>query len=829
MYKLRYYNSFKDINENTIKVEVYIDTTDVVKAEELYSSAEPITITYSGEDDIFQPLKLSGASINFLVKNVLSDLYTGELRKIRVHILKNSELLWLGYCTPNIYSQSYNDEYEELTIECVDTISIGENIDYKYIQTESKISTFSEVIYHILNLLDPDKVIPNIYLHNSISLEEGESELLDRLALQERNFFDEEEEPQKVKEVLEDLFRFLGLTLFQWKNSYYAIDPKALSSGINDFSVYSRETEKYIEDVTLDLESRNLMSIGIGERNGSISLGDVFNKVNVIANTNAMDSLIPNAVEDEEDIVNQNVNPNKIWETQNTIYEDMNNQKGSKKDYTILSGYFKSLNNWGYLHPFAIDMNNFTSTIIPEVTIGNIDDIYSGVVWQKVSQYIIEEEPSSLDWSPYLTIIRKDGNYFDTGFELFEWLSLKKQPLQLFKGGYMIIDMCYRMSFHNRANTVYNDQSYNHYDRKWVNETFTNSKYGLGFVNTRIPCHLDIGDYYFDGDEWVLYSTYHDKVEKGYYKPVGGPVYGYDDAQWYKVKNSYGFWEYVNKSTYLSAPTNEKTSGPCGSDRKYFIEDQSTTDGIYGDDTIWIEETYYYECVLRDNFYLEHKNKEGDQIFGVDKRLTNTVSWRMGLANSDDGVAIPLPTDKVLSGKVNFKLYCPNHLGRSPMPINSINYQICSAWHISELTLRYTSSDTVKNIYTGEQYDPDILYSNEINVDFVNEWDDVTMKVNSYSPVATSYSYVLDIEKQDFINGVKSLATGNTQKMEEHLVEKYVSHYSTPKMKYENTILDKDITPMSLINEETLGKTMLTNTLTYDLGMGNVSVELNEI
>ena len=64
MYKLRYYTSFKDINEDTIKVEVYINTTSNISAEELYSSAEAVRVEYSC-DDIFQPLKLSGASINF--------------------------------------------------------------------------------------------------------------------------------------------------------------------------------------------------------------------------------------------------------------------------------------------------------------------------------------------------------------------------------------------------------------------------------------------------------------------------------------------------------------------------------------------------------------------------------------------------------------------------------------------------------------------------------------------------------------------------------------------------------------------------------------------
>jgi hypothetical protein len=419
------------------------------------------------------------------------------------------------------------------------------------------------------------------------------------------------------------------------------------------------------------------------------------------------------------------------------------------------------------------------------------------------------------------------GNYFDN-YQI-KWFELMNRPTLMLKGGYMIIDMSWRMSIYNKANEIFKSWARNDYDKKWEMEVFTNSSYGTGFEDTRIPCHLDIGGYYFDGDEWVSYETYNAKVARGYYKNVGGPTEGWDGAMWYKQKNSYGEWEYMNKAAYDKSTNSTKISGSCGNGRKYFIEDASTQDGRYDEDTIWIEETYYQECCLKDNFYLVHINKEGDQIFDVEKSLTNTVSWRMGLADSEDGVAIPLPKDVTLYGELNFKLFIPNHLGRAPMPLNSHTYNVCKAWHIDSLKMIYTSSDSVKDIYSGEKYEADILYSNMINELNFNEFDDLTLRVNTYNTKAVSYSYVFDLLGKDYVGDTYNVARKKSAKQEEHLISKYIDHYSSPRFTYENTVLNKDVTPFSLIHEETLNKNMVVNSVTYDLSMNNAEVQLIEL
>ena len=84
--------------------------------------------------------------------------------------------------------------------------------------------------------------------------------------------------------------------------------------------------------------------------------------------------------------------------------------------------------------------------------------------------------------------------------------------------------------------------------------------------------------------------------------------------------------------------------------------------------------------------------------------------------------------------------------------------------------------------------------------------------------------------KKDFIsNNVYNVARKKNAKPEEHLISKYIDHYSTPRFQYENTLLNKDITPFSLIHEETLNKDLAVSSITYDLCMGNAEVQLIEL
>lgn len=44
-------------------------------------------------------------------------------------------------------------------------------------------------------------------------------------------------------------------------------------------------------------------------------------------------------------------------------------------------------------------------TNIDELTIDNLQSVYAGTTWQKCIKYKVDEEPSSLNWDTYLSLL----------------------------------------------------------------------------------------------------------------------------------------------------------------------------------------------------------------------------------------------------------------------------------------------------------------------------------------------------------------------------------------------------------------------------------------
>ena len=163
-------------------------------------------------------------------------------------------------------------------------------------------------------------------------------------------------EPMTCKDVLTSLVEYLGMTLMQWKDAYYIIDYEYIDNGYTDCTLFNIRNLTSSNTI-LPISSKNIMDIGVSSSNGSISLDSVYNKVTVVANTNAIGDLCPDLI-DDDDLENQNSDPDKYY-TQ-TI-----------DDTVFLSAYFKSKENWETLQS------------VEEIDDSNVGNIYYGSFFQK--------------------------------------------------------------------------------------------------------------------------------------------------------------------------------------------------------------------------------------------------------------------------------------------------------------------------------------------------------------------------------------------------------------------------------------------------------------
>ncbi len=824
---MAYISEFKDADNNTIKIQ--IETASNTPDVEVLTLYDAMTVEYNGES-VFDSLKSSRASVNLFLSDIKPDLFTGSLNGVKVKVYKNNSLFWFGFVTPNIYTQSYSHVYDKLTLECVDVIAQLDNIDYRYINKNDSVGIFSffDILAHCLGLADTTHVITHIYADSSVTTASGESPILNNLYIKERNFFDEKEEAMKCKEVVSSMLQYLGLTMLQYKDAYYIISAEKVNTAYTlTHYIYSGSGWQQTADVTLNLVTRTTAQLGQSGDDVTVTLNGVYNKVTVIANNNPLDNILPD-FDDSEDLINQNADPNH--------YEVEDYTAPDETEYKLVSAFFKSQNNWLYSRPTA-ENSWIPSTYINEVTTANRDTIISGVWWTKCDDYKVEDgEPSSLSWKTYITMV--GGGLFGTT----PYLQLRNAKTMILDGGYLIINVNYKFSTdyrcHPAVKSMYNNpQTFG----SCSSLTWTSNTDHIGADNwpdnTMFPCRLTIGNYYYNGDAWVNYDVFNAKDGRGYYTMTSNNIHGYalqggpgtthkvgDWENWYRYMNSYGDWIYCTRTQYEAATTEKEQGKTKRNNHFYFVNGNG--------DHVQMCIDYYHEIMLRDRFYLVHINRTTETIYDTEYSLTNTVSYRMNIVDSTDGVAVKCPEGQTLYGTLNFTLYAPSKLGSNPQPRTDIAPTTLRAIHLSDLSVKYSKTNASNNIFDSTT-DPDTIYSNTVDESYCKELEDIELRVNTQNSWATSYSYVIGRSGSDY-KYIDGLTFGTVKrKPEEMLVQRLVNYSKTPKYQFSRTVHNNtyEVTPFAAISERIGGqsKTMVTTAAAYNITANTVEITTNEI
>ena len=200
--------------------------------------------------------------------------------------------------------------------------------------------------------------------------------------------------------------------------------------------------------------------------------------------------------------------------------------------------------------------------------------------------------------------------------------------------------------------------------------------------------------------------------------------------------------------------------------------------------------------------------------------ILNTISWELGV--NEDGYKIPLSGVNIYD-TIEFEVV-------NPMPAfygsdkGETEYMEWNAYcWISDFEIKCVEPDQ-----DVERTDSDVVYENIIDGDAVNELDDITVKITSFTDMTKpSYSNIMyqatSGDNPTFLTQVKEEAlSNNPQKCEENIIEKYVYQYSTQTKKI-NLTLDTDIPPFQKIfavdvDNQTKGYTQLGTSIDYRMG-----------
>lgn len=224
MYGLKYTIPFKTLSE--IPCEIRFEEKDFAgEPIELVAGGVPISIQID-ESDIINPVRSSGATIEVYGSDYLQDLYTSDPQGIKVTLLAGGVVKWLGYLTPDTFSQDFSSPEFIYEMEAVAALS---TLKYKEFDLTDDFVTFREIIAQAVVYAGYEFA----YLTNSVRTATGS--YLD-LKISSANFYDELGEAMTYYEVLEEWAKYLGCCFTPYGADLYLLDYAAIKAGYNSYT-----------------------------------------------------------------------------------------------------------------------------------------------------------------------------------------------------------------------------------------------------------------------------------------------------------------------------------------------------------------------------------------------------------------------------------------------------------------------------------------------------------------------------------------------------------------------------------------------------------------
>jgi hypothetical protein len=314
-----------------------------------FSGESPVVINYNGSpDDIYAPVRTSNCDINIVSPNILDDLYTAKKDEICVRVKKGNNIIWEGYKMPNTYSQEVSLNLDNITMTCIDPVSILKFVTIDKILEKPNIVTYGTIIGKALAYVTIScyKLLleRSVYYENSSQMSYG-CGILD-YSVQVANFWDEADEPSTVYEVIEEMLRPFCLTLVYYNNTYQIYNPNK-TTGTRTFDVWDLG---YTGGLTRNGTQTETKATGLYDfasddwksnntQTPTIEINSTYDKVTGIASTS-----IPNYSRMVFDFVD-------YTQRDKYSYEDFNVQRNKSKGY-VPSGSSASLdttNRWFYI------------------------------------------------------------------------------------------------------------------------------------------------------------------------------------------------------------------------------------------------------------------------------------------------------------------------------------------------------------------------------------------------------------------------------------------------------------------------------------------------
>ena len=771
-----YTGYFKDIND--VDYTVKITTSTGNQTREITLGGNPFITEMDGSsDNIYVPAKYQTATVSVISPEYLFDVYTGKAQGTKVELFEDTSIVWTGYATPNLYSQGFVEDREEIEIECIDGLATLQYIKYK--ATEKKILSLAEILYKCLSQCNCYRFA---YIPNNIKLSEDADGILYNLYISEENFFDEKKDDETdddvawtCQEVLEEICRFLGVTAVADHDVVWLLDYDSIKSKNPEYyRLYlNREFEAGVTKKFHFNPIKMITGSDYADTDAKLSLTDVYNKVTVKDDLYTFDQISPDIFQDGKLI---NITTDKKPE----FYTDHRITLSFGKDHAIHLDYGGDA--W---------MDTFNEYMIDTGASGRKENKYYFIA----SQYF--KHPDIITYG-YKLPFPADGSH-PAGIRLSDSNSMGWDTVQSWYGCYIKKEFVSELDANKvdewRVNCELDDERLIEEQLvKNATDDISSLKHKNYFMfnvigNESAPTFYAGGkkaDYTRKYDqEYQYYPMFDYNIPKSsvmfggkfaYLLLTGSFILGHNDRDAYN-KGNFNWNTKYYKSTIRAIWE--------------YVYCRLQWGNKYWDGKEWQETPCDFKL-----FFGEDKDKKTTETIYKDLKIRNNVSWWTGI--NKEGYSIPVPNEEIMNDAIKFRMYTPMQQYDDAM--HEDNQHDGRSYFIWLKDFKIEA--VLGNPYLDLDFDSDTIYTNIINENYVNDMPDINFKISTWDNKKPNYSAVAVKDENGTMKyldktintALKTYEESNVEgykdglRQEEHLIYRLVNQYSEPCIKLELTL-----------------------------------------
>ena len=857
-----------------------------------FAADDTVTID-SGVNDSLDVCQQHSCTIALHAATYVSDLFTSEYKDGKVEVSVNGACVFSGWLEPRTLTQPFNDVYDDLSLQCVDSLSAMQYSNYKDVNNtttytaaaeKADMRTFKDLLTEALSK-GTDGGSYNVWWDSSRAAKATDGNVFDELMVSDMAFLGESaDDTVTYLDVAEAVLKYLDLHIVQYGRDFYVFSWDTMRAGTTSWSLLISSDEEASQPAQLPGctgVSTALSAAIVEDTDTQIDVQEIFNQLCLTVSPKGSDTVLRSPLDSTGKIPAMGVRQYYCTEyaadgegtkAAQAFYSLVKNHTDNGydsqvwKDYLVrvMRNVYWKIGSGSGVGTAVTDWATDKSYTYPEDVTDKLRSRLGALLLQVGS---VDHKPGTGDTSKQSSISMTDelvisvnGNGNDISPYPTDTDIQHAMPLMSYVGGdttasyspdvadntdgsyhnYLVIDGTIVLA--PLMPTAFEVEKVRKYatDADFMNRySFENGYSGISGFDKGLP-NISASRVNKDG-RYLAFEWWKQGKQTGTRK--GWIPYTEDGAQLFEYKTASGKDE-IDKVDILWCMLRIGD--------KVLTEDKTKSGEL--DSFSWVKYRTLEECgndvdkYLTQTFTIGINPKIGDKLIGQDFDIGTNFDYTTNI-DAEKGMAIPLPYDAKLHGSMTFRVlgidnpvWADYHVTRHKTMFRHTKYgtdNIPLMAHVSSVIIKNFSVKIYSDVENGGE--DDIVYMSRTSHKFYNKKDDLEMKIHSgfTSDEISRYGlsgkimYTTVCGKDGLaLTSVTNKTSGESAKAEKLYVDAYYKELSKPRV-----ILTQNLqcTDMSVVQTSRwthpalAGKTFYVRDIGYNLMEGSAQAKMEEV